>query len=127
MKCPNGLEPFDGGSLVVDGIDVGMPDADLTKLRERIGMVFQHFELYPHLTVLENICFAQVRVRRRSRREAETKARTLLTRVGLPDKEQAYPAQLPVARNSVSPLRRRSPWIRLLCFSMNRHRRSIRK
>ena len=94
MKCPNGLEPFDGGSLVVDGIDVGMPDADLTKLRERIGMVFQHFELYPHLTVLENICFAQVRVRRRSRREAETKARTLLTRVGLPDKEQAYPAQL---------------------------------
>src|SRR5260370_12557481 len=94
MKCPNGLEPFDGGSLVVDGIDVGMPDADLTKLRERIGMVFQHFELYPHLTVLENICLAQVRVRRRSRREAETKARTLLTRVGLPDKEQAYPAQL---------------------------------
>ena len=66
----------------------------MTRLRARIGMVFQHFELYPHLTVLENICLAQVHVLKRSKAEAQAKARALLARVGLPDKEGAYPAQL---------------------------------
>ena len=94
IKCVNGLEPFDRGALVVDGVKVGERASDMTRLRARIGMVFQHFELYPHLTVLQNICLAPVHVLKRSEVEAQAKARALLTRVGLPDKEGAYPAQL---------------------------------
>ena len=94
IKCVNGLEPFDRGALVVDGVKVGDRASDMTNLRARIGMVFQHFELYPHLTVLQNICLAQVHVLKRSKVEAQAKARALLARVGLPDKEGAYPAQL---------------------------------
>jgi glutamate/aspartate transport system ATP-binding protein len=94
IKCVNGLEPFDRGSLAVDGVAVGDRVSDMTRLRARIGMVFQHFELYPHLTVLQNICLAQVHVLKRSKIDAQAKARALLARVGLPDKEGAYPAQL---------------------------------
>ena len=94
LKCVNGLEPFDRGSLEVDGVAVGDRASDMTRLRARIGMVFQHFELYPHLTILQNICLAQVHVLKRSKGEAQAKARALLARVGLPDKEGAYPAQL---------------------------------
>lgn len=94
IKCVNGLEPFDRGSLAVDGVAVGSRASDMTKLRTRIGMVFQHFELYPHLTVLQNICLAQIHVLKRSKADAQAKARALLARVGLPDKEGAYPAQL---------------------------------
>jgi glutamate/aspartate transport system ATP-binding protein len=94
IKCVNGLEPFDRGSLAVDRVAVGDRVSDMTKLRARIGMVFQHFELYPHLTVLQNICLAQIHVLKRSRFDAQAKARALLARVGLPDKEGAYPAQL---------------------------------
>ena len=94
IKCVNGLEPFDRGALVVDGVAVGDRASDMTRLRARIGMVFQHFELYPHLTVLQNICLAPVHVLKRSKVEAQAKARALLARVGLPDKEGAYPAQL---------------------------------
>ena len=94
IKCVNGLEPFDRGALAVDGVAVGGRVSDMTQLRAHIGMVFQHFELYPHLTVLQNICLAQVHVLKRSKGDAQAKARTLLTRVGLPDKEGAYPAQL---------------------------------
>lgn len=94
IKCINGLEGFDIGSLVVDGVSLRAGAAALTKLRSRIGMVFQHFELYPHLTVMENICLAPMQVLSRSRDEAEAKARSLLRRVGLPEKERAYPSQL---------------------------------
>jgi glutamate/aspartate transport system ATP-binding protein len=94
IKCVNGLEPFDRGALIVDGVTVGDRASDMTRLRARIGMVFQHFELYPHLTVLQNICLAPVHVLKRSKMEAQAKARALLARVGLPDKEGAYPAQL---------------------------------
>ena len=94
IKCVNGLEPFDRGLLVVDGVAVGNRVSDMTKLRARIGMVFQHFELYPHLTVLQNICLAPVHVLKHSNADAQAKARALLGRVGLPDKEGAYPAQL---------------------------------
>jgi glutamate/aspartate transport system ATP-binding protein len=94
IKCMNGLQPFDRGSLAVDGVAVGDRVSDMTRLRARIGMVFQHFELYPHLTVLQNICLAQVHVLKRSKGDAQAKARALLARVGLPDKERAYPAQL---------------------------------
>ncbi len=94
IKCVNGLEKFDGGSVVVDGIAVGKSNSEMTRLRQRVGMVFQHFELYPHLTVLQNVCLAQIHVLKRDKREALTKARDLLARVGLPDKESFYPAQL---------------------------------
>jgi glutamate/aspartate transport system ATP-binding protein len=94
IKCMNGLQPFDRGSLAVDGVAVGDRVSDMTRLRARIGMVFQHFELYPHLTVLQNICLAQVHVLKRGKGDAQAKARALLARVGLSDKEGAYPAQL---------------------------------
>jgi glutamate/aspartate transport system ATP-binding protein len=94
IKCVNGLEPFDRGSLAVDGVTVESRGSDMTALRARIGMVFQHFELYPHLTVIENICLAQIHVLKRSIGDAQAKARALLARVGLPEKENAYPAQL---------------------------------
>ncbi|WP_315762594.1 amino acid ABC transporter ATP-binding protein [Bradyrhizobium sp. SZCCHNS2005] len=94
IKCVNGLEKFDGGSVVVDGIAVGKSNSEMTRLRQRVGMVFQHFELYPHLTVLQNVCLAQIHVLKRDKRKALTKARDLLARVGLPDKESFYPAQL---------------------------------
>lgn len=94
IKCFNGLEPFQGGTIRVDGVDLGHPRADLHRLRARVGMVFQHFELYPHLSVLENLCLAPMRVLGRPRAEAEVRARALLDRVGLPTKLDAYPGQL---------------------------------
>ena len=93
IKCVNGLEDFQSGRITVDGVDVG-PRTDLPKLRARIGMVFQHFDLYPHMTVLQNVCLAQIHVLKRPRAEAEDRAITLLRRVGLPDKIQARPATL---------------------------------
>ncbi len=93
VKCVNGLEPYGGGRITVDGMVVG-PRTDLPKLRARIGMVFQQFDLYPHMTVLQNICLAPVHVLKRSRAEAEAGAMALLRRVGLPDKAQSRPATL---------------------------------
>jgi ABC-type polar amino acid transport system ATPase subunit len=94
LKCVNGLETFQNGTIVVDGVSVGDRNTDLTQLRSRIGMVFQHFELYPHLSVLENITLAPVKVLRRSKAEACEKAMALLRRVGLSDKAACHPAQL---------------------------------
>ena len=94
IKCINGLEPFQSGRITVDGEDVGSPRTNLPKLRMRIGMVFQHFELYPHMTALENIMLAQVRALKRSRGVAEARARSLLQRVGLEAKADAKPANL---------------------------------
>jgi glutamate/aspartate transport system ATP-binding protein len=94
IKCVNGLEPFQSGSLIVDGIDVGARDTNLPQLRARIGMVFQNFELFPHLNVLDNICIAQVRVLKRSPEQAREKAMALLKRVGLETHDRKFPAQL---------------------------------
>jgi glutamate/aspartate transport system ATP-binding protein len=94
IKCINGLEPFQQGTIVVDGLSVGARGTDLPKLRSRIGMVFQHFELYPHMTAMQNLCLAQVRVLKRSRDEAEARTMKLLERVGLADKARAYPSNL---------------------------------
>jgi glutamate/aspartate transport system ATP-binding protein len=93
IKCVNGLEPFDAGEIVVDGLSVG-DKAGLQALRTRIGMVFQSFELYPHLTAMDNICLAPRVVLKRPRAEAEARARALLARVGLTDHAQKFPAQL---------------------------------
>src|SRR5882757_5905067 len=94
IKCVNGLEPYQSGSIRFDGIEVGAKTTNLPKLRTRIGMVFQHFELYPHMSALENIVLAQVHALGRSRGEAEARARTLLARVGLSEKADARPVNL---------------------------------
>jgi ABC-type polar amino acid transport system ATPase subunit len=94
LRCINGLEPFQKGQVIVDGTSVGDPKTNLYRLRQKIGMVFQRFELYPHMTVLRNITLAPLKVLKKSRAEAEVKAMALLERVGIPDKAQAYPAQL---------------------------------
>ncbi|CAB3837507.1 Glutamine transport ATP-binding protein GlnQ [Achromobacter anxifer] len=94
IKCVNRLEPFDAGRIVVDGTDVGAPETNLPKLRARVGMVFQHFELFPHLTVLQNVCLGQVNVLGRSRAQAEEKAAALLERVGVAAHRDKHPGQL---------------------------------
>ena len=94
IKCVNALEPYQSGHLLVEGIDVGQKTRSAPSLRRRVGMVFQNFELYPHLTVIENICLAQRVVLRRPAAEARDRARSLLARVGLADKEKAYPVNL---------------------------------
>ena len=94
IKCINGLEGIQKGQILVDDVSVGDPKTDLPKLRARIGMVFQHFELYPHMDVLANICLAQRHVLGRPSVEAEARARVLLDRVGLVDKANAYPSEL---------------------------------
>jgi glutamate/aspartate transport system ATP-binding protein len=94
IKCINGLEPFQQGTITVEGVSVGDRGTNLPKLRSRIGMVFQHFELYPHMTAIDNLCLAQVRVLKRSRKEAEARGMALLERVGLADKARAYPSNL---------------------------------
>jgi len=94
LRCINGLEPFQSGEIFVDGVSVGDPATDLYKLRTKIGMVFQRFELYPHMTALQNITLAPMKVRNKSKKGAKAKAMELLERVGIPDKANAYPANL---------------------------------
>jgi ABC-type polar amino acid transport system ATPase subunit len=94
LRCINGLEPFQKGEVIVDGISVGDPKTNLYKLRQKIGMVFQRFELYPHMTVLKNITLAPMKVKGVPRKQAEEKAMELLERVGIPEKAGEYPANL---------------------------------
>ena len=94
IKCVNGLEPFQEGTITVAGISVGDPKTDLPKLRARIGMVFQHFELFPHLTVSRNLALAQIKVLGRSNAESERRGMRLLERVGLREHAHKYPGQL---------------------------------
>src|ERR1700752_5354628 len=85
IKCVNALEPFQGGQIIVDGISVGDPRTNLPKLRARVGMVFQHFELFPHLRIIDNLCLAQEKVLGRKHDEAVATGSKLLDRVGLKD------------------------------------------
>ncbi len=94
LRCVNRLEEPSSGQILVEGIDITDPDTELDKVRSRIGMVFQQFNLFPHMTVLRNLTIAQQRVKRRGKAEAEQIARDNLARVGLADKEGAYPAHL---------------------------------
>ena len=94
IKCVNALEPFQKGDIVVDNISVGGPKTDLPKLRARVGMVFQNFELFPHLTVTENLTLAQVKVLGRSQDEAQTRGLKYLERVGLIVQKDKFPGQL---------------------------------
>ena len=94
IRTINRLETIQDGEIVVNGTPVHDPHTDVNKLRQDIGMVFQHFNLFPHLTVLGNITLAPTRVKQVSRAEAERIAMELLTRVGIPEKANNYPAQL---------------------------------
>src|SRR5256885_12626664 len=94
IKTVNGLEPFQKGEIRVDGISVGDPKTNLPRLRARIGMVFQNFELFPHMTVTQNLTLGQVKVLGRSQGEARQKGLKLLDRVGLLAHKDKYPGQL---------------------------------
>ena len=94
IKCVNGLEPFEQGEITVDGISVGAKQTDLPKLRARIGMVFQNFELFPHMSVIENLTLAQIKVLGRGEEEATTRGLKYLDRVGLIAQKDKFPGQL---------------------------------
>jgi polar amino acid transport system ATP-binding protein len=94
LRCVNRLEEPTSGQIIVEGIDITDPETDLDKVRTRIGMVFQQFNLFPHMTVLRNLTIAQQRAKKRGRAEAETIARENLEKVGLAEKEDAFPAHL---------------------------------
>jgi glutamate/aspartate transport system ATP-binding protein len=94
IKCVNALEPFQEGTITVEGISIGDPKTNLSKLRARIGMVFQHFELFPHISVIRNLTLAQIKVLGRNPKAAEEKGMKLLERVGLSAHAQKYPGQL---------------------------------
>ncbi len=94
IRCVNGLEAIQEGDLIVLGESITRGRVNLPRLRTRVGMVFQSFNLFPHMSALENIMLAPMKVRGQSREEAEKTARTLLARVGIPDKAANYPANL---------------------------------
>ena len=94
LRCINGLEPFQKGEILVGGISVGDPKTNLYKLRRKTGMVFQRFELYPHMNVMDMITLAPIRVKKIPKQQAQKKAMELLERVGIPDKADAYPGNL---------------------------------
>lgn len=119
IKTVNALEPFQQGEIIVDGISVGDPKTDLPKLRSRVGMVFQHFELFPHLSIRENLVLAQMKVLGRGREEAEERGLKLLDRVGLLKHADKFPGQMSGDSNSVSRLHARWQWIRSACSLTN--------
>jgi glutamate/aspartate transport system ATP-binding protein len=94
IKCVNGLEPFQSGEILVNGISVGDPKTNLPQLRAHVGLVFQNFELFPHMTILQNLTVAQLKVLKRDPAEAEAKGMQLLERVGLKEQAPKFPGQL---------------------------------
>ncbi|NMG46213.1 ATP-binding cassette domain-containing protein [Aromatoleum toluvorans] len=94
IKCVNGLEPFQDGQIHVNGTSVGAPKTNLSRLRSHVGMVFQHFELFPHMTIRDNLTLAQVKVLKRDKDEAAEKGLYFLDRVGLKAHAHKFPGQL---------------------------------
>lgn len=94
LRCLNRLETPTGGHILFDGVDMADPKADLDKCRQKMGMVFQHFNLFPHKTILENITLAPIKLLKKSKEEAETRAMELLKLVNLEEKANSYPSQL---------------------------------
>ncbi len=94
LRCVNGLETISSGTIIVDGVSIGASKTNLAIIRREVGMVFQQFNLFPHLSVLENIVLAPMTVRGQSRRDAEARAIDLLGKVGLSEKKDAYPGKL---------------------------------
>ncbi|WP_218957783.1 amino acid ABC transporter ATP-binding protein [Facklamia lactis] len=94
LRCLNRLEKINGGTVVIDGVDITSPDIDINKAREHIGMVFQHFNLFPHLTIRQNITMAPVELNKMTQEEADQEAERLLEIVGMSEKADVYPASL---------------------------------
>jgi polar amino acid transport system ATP-binding protein len=94
IRTINSLEPIQGGKITLDGVEVHGPKTDLNQLRQRVGFVFQQFNLFPHMSVLDNITFAPIKIQKRPRAEAEAFARALLARVGLSEKADSFPGFL---------------------------------
>ena len=94
LRCINALEPIQGGTIKLQGMDIRKGSKKITTLRQKIGMVFQSYELFPHLTVIDNITLAPVKVQKRDKAEVRKEAMELLARVGLADKAKSYPRQL---------------------------------
>jgi len=94
IRCVNGLEKFTEGHVFIDGVDIADRKTNINKIRAEVGMVFQQFNLFPHKTVLENLTLAQRRVRKRNKKDAQEKARALLRKVGIGEKESEYPSRL---------------------------------
>ena len=94
LRCINALEPIQGGTIKLQGMDIRKGSKNITTLRQKIGMVFQSYELFPHLTVMDNITLAPVKVQKRDKAEVRKEAMELLARVGLADKAKSYPRQL---------------------------------
>ena len=126
LRCCNRLEEPTSGSVVVDGTDITRPDVDLNRVRQKIGMVFQSFNLYPHMNALGNVTLALRKVQGLGRAEAEAQGMAALTRVGLAEKARAYPNELWAASSSGWRSRARSPSSRRSSFSMSRPARSTR-
>ena len=94
LRCLNLLEIPTSGHIYIDGVDITLPKADIMKIRQKVGMVFQHFHLFPHMTVLQNVIYAPVKVKQVAKDEARLKGLELLEKVGLSDKAEVYPSKL---------------------------------
>ena len=94
LRCLNLLEIPTSGHIYIDGVDITLPKADIMKIRQKVGMVFQHFHLFPHMTVLQNVMYAPVKVKQVAKDEARLKGLELLEKVGLSDKAEVYPSKL---------------------------------
>ncbi len=94
LRCMNGLEAYQGGSITLDGEPISFDGKNMTTMRQRIGMVFQSYDLFPHLSIMDNITLAPVKVQKRDKKEAEAEAEKLLERVGLLEKKDSFPRQL---------------------------------
>ena len=94
LRCLNLLEIPTSGKIYIDGVDITLPKADIMKIRQKVGMVFQHFHLFPHMTVLQNVMYAPVKVKQVAKDEARQKGLELLEKVGLSDKADVYPSKL---------------------------------
>ena len=94
LRCLNLLEIPTSGKIYIDGVDITLPKADIIKIRQKVGMVFQHFHLFPHMTVLQNVIYAPVKVKQVAKDEARHKGLELLEKVGLSDKAEVYPSKL---------------------------------
>ncbi|WP_293127306.1 amino acid ABC transporter ATP-binding protein [Microcoleus sp. bin38.metabat.b11b12b14.051] len=94
LRCLNLLEVPTSGQIYIDGVDITLPKADIMKMRQKVGMVFQHFHLFPHMTVLQNVTYAPIKVKHVGKDEARLKGLELLEKVGLSDKAEVYPSKL---------------------------------